>query len=105
MLIESQNVTKSGFKTILTIFINRNGRCDIIYFAVKVSNNSRQINVNGVGRRSGRMCAMYDSNKLSANILLRPKKINHVISSPSTIFYPFLPAKVYAFVGRPCILL
>ena len=35
MLIEFQNVRISGF----TIVVNRNGRYDIIYVAVKASNN------------------------------------------------------------------
>ena len=72
--------------------INRNGRCDIIYFAVKVSNNSKQlsaINLNGGGQRGGRMCAMYDNNRPSAKNLQIPRKIDHVISSLSTFFYHF----------------
>ena len=40
--MEFQNVRKSGLKTILTIVININGRYDIIYFAVKASNNSAE---------------------------------------------------------------
>ena len=71
MLIESQNVKKGSFKTILTIVLNRNGRCDMIYLAVKVSNNLKQllaINLNGGGQRNGRMCAIYDNNRLSTKI-------------------------------------
>ena len=71
LLIEFRNVRKKDFKKILTIVINRKGHGVIIYIEVNASNNQKQflaINFNGGRHRSGRMCAMYDNNRLSPGV-------------------------------------
>ena len=61
---------------------------------ILVSSALIAINLSSGGQRSGRMCGMYDNNRLSAKMWLRPKHDWYYL-----LFLPCLPANLYTFVN------